>query len=61
VAIVYGLDRRLPERIQSWRDHGYRIHLMTGAAWGNYVRCLDGTFDCAKHDDQAQTDINDAG
>jgi hypothetical protein len=58
VAIVYGLDPRLPERIQSWREHGYRIHLMTGAAWGNYGRYLDGTFDGAKHDDEAQTDRN---
>ncbi len=58
VAIVYGLDRRLLERIESWRTHGYRIHLMTGAAWGNYGRYLDGSFDGGKHDDEAQTDHN---
>jgi hypothetical protein len=58
VAIVYGLDRRLSERIESWREHGYRIHLMTGAAWGSYGRYLDGSFDGATHDDEAQTDGN---
>jgi hypothetical protein len=56
VAIVYGIDRRLPDRIDSWREHGYLIHLMTGAAWGNYDGYLDGSFDGAKHDDEAQTD-----
>jgi hypothetical protein len=56
VAIVYGIDRRLPERIQSWRDRGYRIHVMTGAAWGNYREYLDGRFDGASHDDEGQTD-----
>ncbi len=58
VAIVYGIDRQLSERIESWREHGYRIHLMTGAAWGNYRRYLDGSFDGAKHDDEWQTDRN---
>jgi hypothetical protein len=56
VAIVYGIDRRLPERIESWRDHGYRVHWMTGAAWGNYGRYLDGSFDGTGHADEAQTD-----
>src|SRR6267142_3193465 len=34
VAIVYGIDTNLPARIESWREHGYRIHVMTGVAWG---------------------------
>src|SRR5690348_9184184 len=33
VAMVYGIDRSLPERIKTWRDHGYTIHVMTGVAW----------------------------
>ena len=33
VAIVYGIDPKLPGRIETWRDHGYRIHVMTGVAW----------------------------
>src|ERR1039458_7761650 len=36
VAIVYGIDAHLPDRIATWRDHGYRIHVMTGVSWGNY-------------------------
>ena len=56
VAIVYGIDRRLPQRIQSWREHGYRIHVMTGVAWGNYRDYLDGRFDGTRHDDEAQTE-----
>ncbi len=36
VAIVYGIDPGLPQRIKTWRDRGYRIHLMTGVSWGEY-------------------------
>jgi hypothetical protein len=36
VAIVYGIDTNLPARIETWREHGYRIHVMTGVAWGQY-------------------------
>src|SRR5215831_3584176 len=56
VAIVYGIDGRLPERIESWRDHGYRIHVMTGVAWGQYQDYLYGRFDGTNHVDEAQTD-----
>src|SRR5262249_20295545 len=45
VAIVYGTDPKLPERIKSWRSHGYRIHVMTGVSWGNYQDYLYGRFD----------------
>ena len=56
VALVYGLSRGLPERINSWKEHGYRVHVMTGAAWGQYQDYLDGAWDGSKHWDQAQTD-----
>ena len=56
VAIVYGIDRNLPARIQSWRDQGYRIHVMTGVSWGNYQDYLYGRFDGVNHEDEAQTD-----
>jgi hypothetical protein len=56
VAIVYGIDRDLPARIASWRDHGYRIHVMTGVSWGNYQDYLYGRFDQLNHEDEAQTD-----
>jgi hypothetical protein len=56
VAIVYGVDPGLPQRIQTWRDHGYRIHVMTGVSWGNYQDYLYGRFDGINHEDEAQTD-----
>ncbi len=56
VAIVYGFDSSLAQRIQSWRDHGYRVHLMTGVAWGDYKDYLLGQFDGHNHEDEEQTD-----
>ncbi len=58
VAIVYGIDPKLPERINTWRDHGYRIHVMTGVSWGNYQDYLYGRFDGINHEDEAQTERN---
>ncbi|MCW5554684.1 MAG: hypothetical protein KIS67_21305 [Verrucomicrobiae bacterium] len=58
VAIVYGIDPGLPQRIQTWRDRGYRIHVMTGVSWGNYQDYLYGRFDGVNHEDEAQTDRN---
>lgn len=59
VAIVYGIDTNLPARIQSWRAHGYRIHVMTGVAWGQYQDYYYGHFDGINHEDEAQTDRED--
>jgi len=56
VAIVYGIDTGLPQRIASWRDRGYRIHVMTGVSWGSYQDYLYGRFDGVNHEDEAQTD-----
>lgn len=56
VAIVYGIDPGLPERIRTWRDRGYRIHVMTGVSWGQYQDYLYGRFDGINHEDEAQTD-----
>jgi hypothetical protein len=58
VAIVYGIDAKLPDRIATWRDHGYRIHVMTGVSWGNYQDYLYGRFDGINHEDEAQTEKN---
>src|ERR1700690_2614061 len=55
VAIVYGIDAGLPKRIETWRDRGYRIHVMTGVSWGNYQDYLYGRFDGINHEDEAQT------
>jgi hypothetical protein len=56
VAMVYGIDKTLPDRVKSWRDRGYRVHLMTGVSWGNYQDYLYGRFDGTNHVDNAQTD-----
>src|SRR5437879_3405755 len=56
VAMVYGIGRNLPERVQSWRERGYRVHLMTGVSWGTYQDYLYGRFDRVNHEDEAQTD-----
>ncbi|MDB6018099.1 MAG: hypothetical protein JWR19_2588 [Pedosphaera sp.] len=58
VAIVYGIDAGLPQRIGTWRDRGYRIHVMTGASWGEYQDYLYGRFDGVNHEDEAQMDRN---
>ncbi len=58
VAMVYGIDAGLPERIDTWRKRGYRIHVMTGVSWGNYQDYLYGRFDGINHEDEAQTDRN---
>ena len=56
VAIVYGVDARLPGRIETWRQRGYRVHVMTGVSWGQYQDYLYGRFDGINHEDEAQTD-----
>lgn len=56
VAMVYGLGPTMPDRVKSWRDRGYRVHLMTGVSWGEYQDYLYGRFDGVNHVDNAQTD-----
>jgi hypothetical protein len=56
VAMVYGIDKSLPERVKSWRERGYRVHLMTGVSWGEYQDYLYGRYDGVNHEDNAQTD-----
>ena len=58
VAMVYGLGNGLAERVASWREHGYRVHLMTGVSWGEYQDYLYGRYDGVNHEDNAQTDRN---
>lgn len=52
---AYGIGDTLPERIASWRSHGYRTDVMTGIAWGVYKDYLDGKFDGQNHEGDAQT------
>ena len=55
VAMVYGIDDTMPARIKTWKDKGYRIHVMTGVAWGEYQDYLFGRFDGKNHEDESQT------
>jgi hypothetical protein len=56
VAMVYGLDPSMPDRIRQWKERGYIVHLMTGVSWGQYQDYLYGKFDGKNHVDEAQTD-----
>ena len=60
VAIVYGIGADLPARLKTWREQGYRAHLMTGVSWGNYQDYLYGRIDGVNHEDEAQTDARGA-
>jgi hypothetical protein len=52
--MTYGINKDLPERIRSWKDHGYRVTVMTGVAWGEYGDYLRGEFDGKEHWDETQ-------
>ncbi len=58
VVLAYGIDKALPERIETWRARGYRVHVMTGVSWGQYQDYLYGRFDGVNHEDNAQTERN---
>lgn len=58
VAMNYGIDPSLPDRIATWQQHGYIIHVMTGVAWGQYQDYLNGQYDGKNHWDEAQTESN---
>jgi hypothetical protein len=55
VAIAYGIGPDLPGRLETWRAHGYRVHVMTGVAWGQYQDYINGKFDGVNHADEEQT------
>ena len=52
--MVYGIDNNMPERVKTWKEKGYVVHLMTGIAWGNYQDYLDGRWDGKSHMDEGQ-------
>ncbi len=54
VTIVYGVTPDFASRVQSWRDRGYGIHMMTGSAWGGYQDYFEGRFDGKTHPDEGQ-------
>ena len=59
VAMVYGLNPSFEERVARWREAGYRIHVMTGVAWGSYQDYVRGEWDGVQHYDDAQTAAGD--
>jgi hypothetical protein len=56
VAMVYGLTPSFETRLARWRQAGYRIHVMTGVAWGDYADYVRGEWDGIPHFDDAQTE-----
>ena len=42
------------DKVQSWRDHGYVTHFMTGIAWGEYQDYFTGEWDGKWHLDEGQ-------
>ncbi len=52
--MAYGINNQLPERIRSWKEHGYRVTVMTGVAWGEYGDYLRGDFDGQEHWNETQ-------
>ena len=56
--MVYGVNdnRRhsFAERVQSWREHNYTTHFMTGIAWGQYQDYFTGEWDGRWHMDEGQ-------
>ena len=59
VAMVYGLDRDLPARLEGWRSAGYIPHVMTGVSWGAYQAYVNGEWDGQQHYDDAQAAVGD--
>ncbi|MES2458293.1 MAG: hypothetical protein V4594_22235 [Bacteroidota bacterium] len=62
IAIVYGANDRkgmtFQQRVQSWRDHGYQTHFMTGIAWGEYQDYFLGKWDGKNHQEIGQVERN---
>lgn len=61
VAIVYGVNDaggNFEERVNGWRDKGYKVHFMTGIAWGEYKDYFLGQYDGKNHLDEGQVQRN---
>ncbi|MCK9861725.1 hypothetical protein [Paenibacillus sp. ATY16] len=52
--MVYGIHGDFQERIRTWKEKGYVVHLMTGVSWGGYQDYLNGKVDGRQHWDEAQ-------
>ena len=62
IVMVYGTNNHrnmtFPQRVRSWRDHGYTVHFMTGIAWGEYQDYFTGKWDGRWHLDEGQKTMN---
>jgi len=62
IAIVYGANDShgitFEQRVNSWREHGYKTHFMTGIAWGDYKDYFTGKWDGKWHLDEGQVQRN---
>ncbi|MFT3902524.1 MAG: hypothetical protein QM727_05095 [Niabella sp.] len=61
VAIVYGVNDaggNFEQRVKGWRDKGYKVHFMTGIAWGQYQDYFLGQYDGKTHLDEGQVQRN---
>ena len=56
VAMVYDIDKTLPDRLKTWIDKGYTPHVMSGVSWGEYAEFYYGEFDGQNHVDEVQTE-----
>ena len=58
VVMVYGVGSSptlsFHDRVNSWRDHGYTTHFMTGISWGGFRDYFSGQWDGELHDDEVQ-------
>ena len=59
IAMAYGIDATLPQRLATWKAHGYLPQVMTGVSWGQYGDFYHGRFDGKDHMPDVQT--NKAG
>ncbi|NLA76232.1 MAG: hypothetical protein GX851_00100 [Clostridiales bacterium] len=54
--MAYRLNNTIEQRVESFKDEGYVVHMMTGIAWGAYTDYLNGEYDGINHWDEGQTD-----
>jgi hypothetical protein len=62
VVMVYGAGDyttlSFHDRVNSWRNHGYTTHFMSGIAWGGFDSYFKGEWDGKPHDDEVQKRVS---
>ena len=59
MALVYGLEDSMPQRLSQYRMAGYRCQVMFGISWGDYRDYVDGGYDGKSHEDEVQRNRSD--